>query len=132
MNLNGQDWDQVVLRKNKPKPGTAPKKEAAVNEALRTGGQVEAVKKFGAGANKITGTGKDAAKLDRETEELHHDRCSPVFGMRCGSQSSLLGACCYGKQSLAFCYQVHRRRALHCGVHASTPADACNFGVCSR
>ena len=74
MNLNGQDWDQVVLRKNKPKPGTAPKKEAAVNEALRTGGQVEAIKKFGAGANKITGAGKDAAKLDRETEELHHDR----------------------------------------------------------
>lgn len=36
--------------------------------------QVDTVKKFGAGSNKVTGVGKDAAKLDRETEELHHDR----------------------------------------------------------
>lgn len=78
MNLQGQDWDEVVIRRSKPKPG-AVKKESAVNEALRTGAQVEAVKKFGAGANKITGTGKDAAKLDRETEELHHDRCACMF-----------------------------------------------------
>lgn len=35
--------------------------------------QVETVKKFAAGSNK-TGAGQDAAKLDRETEELHHDR----------------------------------------------------------
>ena len=81
MNLNGQDWDQVVLRKSKPKPGTGVKKETAVAEALRTGAQVEAVKKFGAGANKLTGTGKDAAKLDRETEELHHDRCAHCSGV---------------------------------------------------
>ncbi len=35
---------------------------------------MDTVKKFGAGANKTTGAGKDAAKLDRETEELHHER----------------------------------------------------------
>ena len=35
--------------------------------------QVETVKKFAAGSNK-TGAGQDSAKLDRETEELHHDR----------------------------------------------------------
>ena len=35
--------------------------------------QVETVKKFAAGSNK-TNAGKDVAKLDRETEELHHDR----------------------------------------------------------
>lgn len=75
MNLNGQDWDQVVIRKGKPKTAAGTvNKEKVVTEALRSGAQVEAVKKFGAGANKITGTGKDAAKLDRETEELHHDR----------------------------------------------------------
>lgn len=37
--------------------------------------KVETVKKFSAGSNK-TGAGQDAAKLDRETEELHHDRYS--------------------------------------------------------
>lgn len=35
---------------------------------------MDTLKKFGAGANKTTGVGKDAAKLDRETEELHHER----------------------------------------------------------
>lgn len=42
--------------------------------ALYNSLQVETSKKFGAGANKVTGVGKDAAKLDRETEELHHER----------------------------------------------------------
>lgn len=74
MNLNGQqDWDQVVIRKSKPKAGTV-NKDKVVKEALRSGAQIEAVKKFGAGSNKVTGVGKDAAKLDRETEELHHER----------------------------------------------------------
>ena len=75
MNINGgQDWDTVVIRKKAPKAGTV-NKDKVVNDALRAGAQIEAVKKFGAGANKVTGAGKDAAKLDRETEELHHDRC---------------------------------------------------------
>ncbi|KAK9904012.1 hypothetical protein WJX75_002550 [Coccomyxa subellipsoidea] len=74
MNINGgQDWDTVVIRKKAPKAGTV-NKDKVVNDALRAGAQIEAVKKFGAGANKVTGAGKDAAKLDRETEELHHDR----------------------------------------------------------
>ncbi|CAK0782818.1 hypothetical protein CVIRNUC_006013 [Coccomyxa viridis] len=74
MNMGqGQDWDTVVLRKSKPKAGTV-NKDKVVNDALRSGGQVDTVKKFGAGSNKTTGVGKDAAKLDRETEELQHDR----------------------------------------------------------
>ena len=47
----------------------------ALQAALRAG-QVDAVKKFG-GANKAHGAAgavKDAAKLDRETEELSHER----------------------------------------------------------
>ena len=74
MNLrSGQDWDEVVIRKKKPTAKEANSSQA-VNDALRKGAQVETVKKFAAGSNKVTGTGKDAAKLDRETEELHHDR----------------------------------------------------------
>ena len=47
----------------------------AVNAALRTG-NVETVKKFTAGTNRAGAAGpvKDAAKLDRETEELSHER----------------------------------------------------------
>ena len=86
MNINGgQDWDTVVIRKKTPKAGTSVNKDKVVNEALRAGAQIEAVKKYGAGANKITGAGKDAAKLDRETEELHHDRCANLHSylLRC-------------------------------------------------
>lgn len=85
MNINGgQDWDTVVIRKKAPKAGTSVNKDKVVNEALRAGAQIEAVKKYGAGANKITGAGKDAAKLDRETEELHHDRWAYLhFCMLC-------------------------------------------------
>lgn len=36
------------------------------------------MKKFSAGSNK-TGSGQDAAKLDRETEELHHDRSYTTY-----------------------------------------------------
>ncbi|KAK9813173.1 hypothetical protein WJX72_010086 [[Myrmecia] bisecta] len=71
--MNGQDWDEVVIRKKRPTASQA-QTSSAVNDARRTGAQVDTVKKYNAGANKPTGTGKDAAKLDRETEELHHDR----------------------------------------------------------
>ena len=52
-----------------------PSTSQALQAALRAG-QVEAVKKHG-GANKAHGAAgatKDAAKLDRETEELSHER----------------------------------------------------------
>jgi hypothetical protein len=47
----------------------------ALQAALRAG-QVDAVKKHAAGSNRAhgVGPGKDAAKLDRETEELSHER----------------------------------------------------------
>eukprot|EP00884_Botryococcus_braunii_P011978 jgi/Botrbrau1/20781/Bobra.0156s0012.1 len=74
MNLNGQDWGEVVFKKKKP-TGAAAHSEQAVNAALRAGQPVETVKKYAAGTNKAKAAPvKDAAKLDRETEELHHDR----------------------------------------------------------
>ncbi|GMH33893.1 hypothetical protein BSKO_01727 [Bryopsis sp. KO-2023] len=74
--MSGQDWAPVVLRKKKPTGGEA-KSSAVVNEALRTGDH-DTVKKYNASKNKIgtSGTGKNTAKLDRETEELKHDRVS--------------------------------------------------------
>ena len=72
--MQGQDWNPIILSKKRPttKDATSSK---AVNAALRSGAAVETVKKFTAGTNK-SGAGplKDAAKLDRETEELAHER----------------------------------------------------------
>jgi len=75
MNLQGQDWEQVVVRKKRP-TGTEAKSSSAINQARRTGAAVETVKKHNAGTNKAgtSGAGKDMRKLDEESEELHHAR----------------------------------------------------------
>lgn len=73
MNLQGQDWGEVVIRKKKP-TAAASSSDQAVNQARRQGDQVDINHKYGGGQNKSIGTGKDAAKLDRETEETHHER----------------------------------------------------------
>ncbi|KAL3140520.1 multiprotein-bridging factor 1 [Trebouxia sp. C0010 RCD-2024] len=73
MNLQGQDWGEVVIRKKKPTAAQS-QTEASVNAARRSAAEVDTLKKYSAGSNKTTGTGKDAAKLDRETEETHHER----------------------------------------------------------
>ncbi|KAI8120830.1 Endothelial differentiation-related factor 1 like protein [Lucilia cuprina] len=68
------DWDTVtVLRKKAPKAG-ALKTEAAINAARRQGVQVDTQQKYGAGTNKQHVTTKNTAKLDRETEELRHEK----------------------------------------------------------
>eukprot|EP01026_Neomeris_dumetosa_P069683 TRINITY_DN689_c0_g1_i11.p1 TRINITY_DN689_c0_g1~~TRINITY_DN689_c0_g1_i11.p1 ORF type:complete len:180 (-),score=15.81 TRINITY_DN689_c0_g1_i11:269-730(-) len=74
----GQDWDTVVIRKKPPKAAQQNSTQA-VNQARRTGGQVETVKKFAASSNAShgsTGTGQSARKLEEETENFHHDRVS--------------------------------------------------------
>ncbi|XP_055843605.1 endothelial differentiation-related factor 1 homolog [Episyrphus balteatus] len=68
------DWDTVtVLRKRAPKASTL-KTESAINHARRQGVAVDTQQKFGAGTNKQHVTTKNTAKLDRETEELKHDK----------------------------------------------------------
>lgn len=69
------DWDTVpiTLRKRAPK-ASAMKSEQAVNAARRQGVAVETQVKWGGGANKQHVTTKNTAKLDRETEELKHDK----------------------------------------------------------
>ncbi|KAK9745998.1 helix-turn-helix protein [Popillia japonica] len=104
------DWDTVtVLKKRQPKASTM-KSEQAVNAARRQGIAVETQQKWGAGSNKqhvatkntcspisvdvitsnnlLGGAGsnkqhvatKNTAKLDRETEELKHERISLDIG----------------------------------------------------
>lgn len=68
------DWDTVtVLRKKGPTAAQAKSKQA-ITSAQRRGEEVQTSKKWAAGQNKQHLVTKNTAKLDRETEELHHDR----------------------------------------------------------
>lgn len=67
------DWDEVtVIRKRAPKTGQL-KTPQAVSAAQRQGLEIETSKKYAAGQNKQHTAAKNVAKLDRETEELHHE-----------------------------------------------------------
>ncbi|XP_024907031.1 endothelial differentiation-related factor 1 [Pteropus alecto] len=52
----------------------------AILAAQRRGEDVETSKKWAAGQNKQHSITKNTAKLDRETEELHHDRVTLEVG----------------------------------------------------
>ncbi|XP_067943943.1 endothelial differentiation-related factor 1-like [Watersipora subatra] len=68
------EWNSVtVLRKRGP-TAAATKSSKAVNAAMRSGVEVETSKKYGAGGNAQHMTTKNTAALDRETEELHHEK----------------------------------------------------------
>ncbi|XP_030639971.1 endothelial differentiation-related factor 1 homolog isoform X1 [Chanos chanos] len=74
------DWDTVtILRKKGPSSAQAKSKQA-VAAAQRRGEEVETTKKWSAGQNKQHMVTKNTAKLDRETEELHHQRVSLEVG----------------------------------------------------
>jgi len=63
-----QDWEPVVLHKSKPKAQDL-RNPKFVNQALRSGAQVETVKKFDAGSNKKgAATAVYARKLDEAGE----------------------------------------------------------------
>ncbi|KJE93534.1 hypothetical protein CAOG_04307 [Capsaspora owczarzaki ATCC 30864] len=74
------DWDNVTyLRKKTPSAGQA-RSNTVINTALRQGAAVDTTKKFSAATNKNHSTDLNTARLDRETEELHHS----TVGMEVG------------------------------------------------
>ncbi|XP_023665280.1 endothelial differentiation-related factor 1 isoform X2 [Paramormyrops kingsleyae] len=103
------DWDTVtVLRKKGPTAAQAKSKQA-VTAAQRRGEALETSKKWAAGQNKQHLVTKNTAKLDRETEELHHERVTLEVGkvIQQGRQDKGLTQkdlatiwCCGGMQSL--------------------------------
>ena len=117
MNLGqGQDWDTVVIRKKAPSGAGAAKDKSAVAAAVRSGAEVESVKKFAAGSNRAaTGAPKDAAKLDRETEELHHERCAV--------SSSQGGYCEQGGCSIS-CDRLSGRCVARVAMHTASMGSA--------
>ncbi|KAJ8459837.1 hypothetical protein OPV22_032763 [Ensete ventricosum] len=69
-----QDWEPVVLSRRKPR-AVDLKDPKAVNQAIRAGAFVEAVKKFEAGTNKkAVGPAVYARKLDETTEPAALER----------------------------------------------------------
>ncbi|CAF0712233.1 unnamed protein product [Adineta steineri] len=67
-------WDQqTVIGKRAPRPGEL-KSESAIAAAERAGVAIDTSKKFAGGHNQQHQAAKNTAVLDRETEELHHDR----------------------------------------------------------
>ncbi|CAF1318077.1 unnamed protein product [Rotaria magnacalcarata] len=67
-------WDeQTVIGKRAPRPGEL-KSESAIAAAQRAGIAIDTSKKYAAGNNKQHEAAKNTAILDRETEELHHER----------------------------------------------------------
>ncbi|XP_072520581.1 endothelial differentiation-related factor 1 homolog [Salminus brasiliensis] len=67
------DWDTVTVLRKKGSAAQSKSKQA-VTAAQRRGEEVETTKKWAAGQNKQHVVTKNTAKLDRETEELHHER----------------------------------------------------------
>ncbi|XP_015914714.1 endothelial differentiation-related factor 1 homolog [Parasteatoda tepidariorum] len=67
------DWDTVTyLRKKAPKASQL-RSQQAINAAQRQGLAIETTKKYNAATNKHSQTTLNTSKLDKETEQLHHD-----------------------------------------------------------
>nr|ADO28206.1 endothelial differentiation-related factor 1-like protein [Ictalurus furcatus] len=73
------DWDTVTVLRKKGSASQAKSKQAVL-VAQRRGEDVETTKKWAAGQNKQHVITKNTAKLDRETEELHHERVALSVG----------------------------------------------------
>ncbi|XP_025701039.2 multiprotein-bridging factor 1c [Arachis hypogaea] len=68
-----QDWEPVVLHKSRPKAQDL-RNPKAVNQALRSGAEVQTIKKFDAGSNRKPGPGINARKLEEGTEPAALER----------------------------------------------------------
>jgi len=65
-------FEDVTYIGHRPGKASQARSKQAVNSAMRHGSELDTSKKFGGGGNKQFSANKNTAKLDRETEELHH------------------------------------------------------------
>lgn len=73
-------WDDVTYLKKRQPKASQLKSQQAINSAQRQGLDIETTKKYAGGGNKQHSANKNTAKLDRETEELHHETVSLDVG----------------------------------------------------
>ena len=70
------DWntEATVIGRRGVGRGSSAKSSSAVNAARRRGDAIATEQKYGGGQNKHSVTTMNTAKLDRETEELKHEK----------------------------------------------------------
>ena len=73
------EWDPEHISIGKKVSSKANKSSQAINSAMRKGEAVETSEKYCATSNKQSAPLKNTAKLDRETEELKHEKVSLEF-----------------------------------------------------
>lgn len=78
--MGDADWNSVTVIGNRGGGKGASKSTSAVNAARRRGDSVSTESKYGGGQNKHSVTSMNTAKLDRENEELKHDKIGMDVG----------------------------------------------------
>ncbi|XP_023222349.1 endothelial differentiation-related factor 1 homolog isoform X1 [Centruroides sculpturatus] len=78
--MSESDWDTVTYLRKKPPKASQLRTQQAINAAQRQGLAIETTKKYNAATNKQHQTSMNTAKLDRETEQLHHDTVGLEIG----------------------------------------------------
>ncbi|GIX93491.1 endothelial differentiation-related factor 1 homolog [Caerostris darwini] len=71
--MSEEDWDTVTYLRKRPPKASQLRSQQAINAAQRQGLAIETTKKFNAATNKQHLTTLNTSKLDKETEQLHHD-----------------------------------------------------------
>ena len=74
------DFNTVTILRKKAAPVKVLKTQAELNAAARQGKPLETTKKHLAGGNRQHKTDNNTARLDQETEELHHNRVTLELG----------------------------------------------------
>ena len=74
------DWATTTVIGNRYASKGSNKSASAINTARRRGDAIETESKYGGGQNKHSVTSMNTAKLDRETEELKHDKVDMAVG----------------------------------------------------
>ena len=74
------DWATTTVIGNRYASKANSKSSAAINQARRRGDEISTEQKYGGGQNKHSVTTKNTAKLDRETDELKHEKVDMSVG----------------------------------------------------
>lgn len=83
--------DKVVYLTKRPARAADLRSKQAVNQAMKSGKEIETTKKFNAATNKHTGSTANAVKLDNETEVFHVNHVSMDVSKLIGQQRQKLG-----------------------------------------
>ena len=84
------EWDPTEVTIGKKVSTRDGKGTKEINTAFRTGVSIDTTEKYGATTNKQSAPLKNTTKLDKETEELKHERVSKEFSKYVITMNELL------------------------------------------